>query len=495
MGDAGPSITAITRVNLDDTNLIDDDDLQAQLARTRRDANRRKMAEMRAAALANPPMEVDHVKAESDDEGPAGDDVLVLDDTSEFVRNISLAAAAPARPSTNGVVIKGEATPAPPAPRPPQPPSGLASVAPVIKAEDEDVPIAEVGGWGSPREDGEESDGGDDAQMMDVYGGDDDMASAAIKDAVKDEDDDAIGGVGEILVSKGMTATLSILRQQGLLKERTPEELARDKSQKEREAWLAQQRRRDLERELEKQRSKQAGSSIDQQQREHENRMRDKRDAEANLRAFDNYKPVVNLTYHDEFGRDQTPKEAWKQLSHNFHGHGGGSKKTEKRLKKIADEQKQQAMASGDTPLSTATAFAARSERMGQATMVLSVGNKGAAPQQEEILSSMPDKRLKKGDKGKGKASDKRSTSAAPAMFSDIPMRALPLPAGESTSRNGSPAVRAGFAPIGSFSPLPSAAPPAAPEEPKEKFILPTSIVKRKAAAEAEGSPASKRGR
>lgn len=69
--------------------------------------------------------------------------------------------------------------------------------------------------------------------------------------------------------------------------------------------------------------------------------------------------------------------QAWKQLSHNFHGKTGGSKKTEKRLKKIADEQKQQAMASGDTPLSTATAFAARAERMGSATMILSVGNKG----------------------------------------------------------------------------------------------------------------------
>lgn len=308
MGDAGPSIQAITRVNLDDTNLIDDDDLQAQLARTRREASKRKIAELKAFAAANPrpaadAMDVDRIKVESDnddDDGPTGDDILVLDDTSEFVRNISLAAAAPARPSTNGVVIKGEATPAP------APANGLASVAPVIKSEDVDVPLAEVGGWGSPREDGEESGGeDDDTAMMEAYGGD-----GEAKPEVKPEDDeDTIGGVGEILVSKGMSSTLSILRQQGLLKVRSPEELAKDKSQKEREAWLAQQRKRDLERLLEKQRSKEAGSSKDQQQREYENRMRDKRDAEEAMRAFDNYKPVVNLTYHDEFGRDQTPKE------------------------------------------------------------------------------------------------------------------------------------------------------------------------------------------
>lgn len=51
--------------------------------------------------------------------------------------------------------------------------------------------------------------------------------------------------------------------------------------------------------------------------------------------------------------------------------------KTEKRLKKIAEEKKRLSMASGDTPLSSASAFAARAEKTGSAIMVLSVGNKG----------------------------------------------------------------------------------------------------------------------
>lgn len=51
--------------------------------------------------------------------------------------------------------------------------------------------------------------------------------------------------------------------------------------------------------------------------------------------------------------------------------------KTEKRLKRIADEQKMAAMAAGDTPLSMTRAFQMRQEKVGQAHMILSVGNRG----------------------------------------------------------------------------------------------------------------------
>ena len=48
-----------------------------------------------------------------------------------------------------------------------------------------------------------------------------------------------------------------------------------------------------------------------------------------------NYKPNVEIRYNDEFGRELNPKDAFKQLSHEFHGKGSGKMKTEKRLKKI----------------------------------------------------------------------------------------------------------------------------------------------------------------
>ncbi|GIZ40365.1 hypothetical protein CKM354_000370600 [Cercospora kikuchii] len=52
------------------------------------------------------------------------------------------------------------------------------------------------------------------------------------------------------------------------------------------------------------------------------------------------YRPDVKLQYHDEFGREMNQKEAFKHLSHAFHGKGSGKQKTEKKLKKIEDEKK-----------------------------------------------------------------------------------------------------------------------------------------------------------
>jgi U4/U6.U5 tri-snRNP-associated protein 1 len=55
-----------------------------------------------------------------------------------------------------------------------------------------------------------------------------------------------------------------------------------------------------------------------------------------------NYRPNVELRYTDEFGRSMNQKEAFKHMSHMFHGKGSGKMKTEKRLKKIEDERREQ---------------------------------------------------------------------------------------------------------------------------------------------------------
>lgn len=52
----------------------------------------------------------------------------------------------------------------------------------------------------------------------------------------------------------------------------------------------------------------------------------------------DTYKPEVKLDYVDESGRALSAKEAFRQLSHRFHGKGSGKKKTEKRSKKVEEE-------------------------------------------------------------------------------------------------------------------------------------------------------------
>lgn len=189
---------------------------------------------------------------------------------------------------------------------------------------------------------------------------------------------DAALGVGtssEQTFSSGMASTLNILRQQGILAQPTADQMSREQTQKQRDLWLAEQRRRVTQRELEKLQSR--GGNKDQAQREYENRLREQMEAREVMDAFKDYKPDVNVVYHDEFGRTLTQKEAWKALSHKFHGKGSGKMKTEKRLKKIADEKKKEAMASGDTPLSMNRAFQLRQEKTGQAHFVLSVGNRG----------------------------------------------------------------------------------------------------------------------
>ncbi|XP_054999163.1 U4/U6.U5 tri-snRNP-associated protein 1 isoform X1 [Sorex araneus] len=67
----------------------------------------------------------------------------------------------------------------------------------------------------------------------------------------------------------------------------------------------------------------------------------------------DGYKPDVKIEYVDETGRKLTPKEAFRQLSHRFHGKGSGKMKTERRMKKLDEEALLKKMSSSDTPLGT----------------------------------------------------------------------------------------------------------------------------------------------
>lgn len=53
----------------------------------------------------------------------------------------------------------------------------------------------------------------------------------------------------------------------------------------------------------------------------------------------EHYRPDVNLEYVDDTGRRMNEKEAFRFLSHRFHGKGSGKKKTEKRTKKQLEEE------------------------------------------------------------------------------------------------------------------------------------------------------------
>jgi U4/U6.U5 tri-snRNP-associated protein 1 len=188
-------------------------------------------------------------------------------------------------------------------------------------------------------------------------------------------DSEDIGTSSQQHHGSGMASTLTLLRQQGILTTPTTDQIERDQTQLQRDLWLAEQRRRLAQCQVEKLQGRRQDK--DQATREYENRMREQQEARNNLDAFKNYKPPIDLTEYDEFGRAMTRNESWKALSHKFHGKGSGKMKLEKRLKKIADEMKREAMLSGDTPLSMNKAFQQRQEKTGQAHFVLSVGNRG----------------------------------------------------------------------------------------------------------------------
>ncbi|KAF9048740.1 SART-1 family-domain-containing protein [Panaeolus papilionaceus] len=469
----------VPRVRDLDANFVDDDELQAALARSRK-AKLHKTKKISPEELAKKIAEqvkqeeaandLD-VKQEDDNNNEGG---LTFDETSEFVQAVG-----------NNPIVRPKREP-----KEASIPHRQASVQPKVESRDAseapgDVPMDELEA-GEVRVKDEEED--IDMGMLDDI-------EAAIKQTEEDEKaaaagDLAVGTSSEQTFSTGMASTLNILRQQGILAQPSSDQLDRERVQKQRDLWLAEQRHRVAKRELDKLQAR--GMNKDQAQREYENRLREQQEARETMDAYKDYKPDVNIVYYDEFGRSLTPKEAWKALSHKFHGKGSGKMKTEKRLKKIAEEKKKAAMVSGDTPLSMNRAFQQRQEKAGQAHFVLSVGNRGAVPQAADFLDVQP---LAKGKTEKTKKKKEGRTTQNDSGFMTLPAASLNLTSNGTSpgpSASASPAPRAGFSRIASAvveAPSQGGTPVPA-ERPKVAFGL---GMKRKAGTEARGSPPSKR--
>lgn len=368
---------------LNESDVIDDEELQVAMSRMRREVGklrRKRQQQTNQGGHFNSPGSM--IKSESDldtshhpprvddhddDDDDDDDGRLVIDDASEFIRTISLQQDRLAE-------IKKKEEAARNKPK-------VVSIEPSLSAIPESEP-------NSPIDEEEER-----RTMERLMAGDDPKAFPDKPEAggLKDSEDSIVCGAtgSEKYVVGGMAATLSLLKSQGLIKPATPEEIEKERLYKEKVKWITEQRRRDALREAEKEFTKKMGDAKDQATREYENRIREAAMAKEAMEAYRHYKPDVEIKYNDEFGRELSQKEAWKALSHKFHGKGSGKAKTEKRIKKIEEEKKLAAMASGDTPTGTNEAFRKRQEKLGSATMVLSVGNKGSAPHQEEFLSSL----------------------------------------------------------------------------------------------------------
>lgn len=302
-------------------SFVDDDDLQASLALQRRAAFKKRnkvrpedIARQLREEESQTPMEVETPEDGTEEPG------LVIDETSEFVSNLQK----PTLPER-----QERPTPAP-------------ATEPTAEPE--------------PEETG-------DIDMERSYNDIEDEED--LKERLQREESDKakqeLTGTGleeEATLDQGLGATLSMLRQRGLVKE--TDSSSNNSLLRDRQRFLSEKvnREADAERRARLQRERdRASGKLDRmsarEREEHarwENKQRDQQEARQMADVFNReYKPDVQLKYVDEYGRSMNQKEAFKHLSHQFHGKGSGKMKTEKRLKKIDEEKKAEAMSALDS--------------------------------------------------------------------------------------------------------------------------------------------------
>ncbi|XP_064483898.1 U4/U6.U5 tri-snRNP-associated protein 1-like [Ornithodoros turicata] len=96
----------------------------------------------------------------------------------------------------------------------------------------------------------------------------------------------------------------------------------------------------------------------------------------SDFKEKETYKPDVKLEYIDDGGRILNAKEAFRYLSHKFHGKGSGKGKVDKRHKKVEQAVKLKQMSSTDTPLSTLKLLQEKQKELQTPYILLSGGSK-----------------------------------------------------------------------------------------------------------------------
>ena len=289
-------------------NFNDDDDLANALARSRQATLKKQKRK---------PEDIIAMLKQEEDDAPTADGEnggLVLDDTTVFLDNLQTRGEEPER------VVKK----------------------PVEKDESESPP--------------EIKDEGEDQVMAEEYGDIEDEQE--LLDRVKrghvtnTANASTTGLEEEKTLDQGIGGALNILRQRGLLKETDASD--KNKLYKDRQQFIVEARLREHENEqkarMQRERDRQSGKLNNLSVKEREElarRANTQRELQSSVQAaatFNReYKPDVQIKYVDDDGRLMNQKEAFKQLSHQFHGKGSGKLKTEKHMKKVAEERKREA--------------------------------------------------------------------------------------------------------------------------------------------------------
>ncbi|ODQ81405.1 hypothetical protein BABINDRAFT_166083 [Babjeviella inositovora NRRL Y-12698] len=139
----------------------------------------------------------------------------------------------------------------------------------------------------------------------------------------------------------GLSDTLRFLQSRNVITKKSETELSREKQNRE---WQRKTELMKLQQEIDQR--VQQSTKITDKRHAKPNVSDDKkffRELEDRLK---NYNPEVKLKYTDDFGRELNTKEAFKHMSHQFHGTGPGKAKIDKTLKKIEEERKARELAS-----------------------------------------------------------------------------------------------------------------------------------------------------
>jgi len=298
--------------------VIDDDDLQSQLAASRRAALKKRktnrpedIARQLREEASMTPMET---------ETPEEEGGLIIDETSEFVANLQKPEA----------VVKSAVKQETTTPTPQQP----------------------------TVEQGADSDADADVEMEGQAYANEAEAQAAIQAQLNSTATTssltATGLDDEGTITNGLGATLAMLTQRGLLKTAGSGDL--NAQHRDRQRFLAERQNHEAaqaakvraQRERDRASGKFDRMSVKEREQyaQWENKNRDQQDSRQVAEIFNReYKPNVELNYVDEHGRRMNQKEAFKFLSHQFHGKGSGKGKTEKYLAKVEQEKKREGKA------------------------------------------------------------------------------------------------------------------------------------------------------
>lgn len=298
--DPAPAVFTKKRKVVDDS-FVDDEDLQSSLALQRREALKKRKKtrpEDIARQLREDAANTPEPEADGEDKG------MVMDEISTFID-----------------ALRAEPEDERPARKPKAEPAAVTAMQDESSSEDEEM---------------RDADGGERGER----------GITPLADIT------TTGVEEEKTVDQGMGATLALLRDRHLIEEGKGAELAERDRQRQR--FLAELHRRmalfDQEARLQRERDRASGRLDRMSTREREewqrqqNAIRDQHQSRVMDQLFrEGYRPSVELKYVDGDGRRLDAKEAFKELSHQFHGKGSGKGKTDKRLKKLAEEKRRMA--------------------------------------------------------------------------------------------------------------------------------------------------------